>query len=241
MQRMYNNDSHYQSLVGLFVAHPPGGAGASVWIDLQQPDQVHALVYANDSANGEPMEIFQAQSTQVTSYLPGANFYMVAGRHIDTAAPPLATVPLGMVEAIDSGITVGAHAPAALLADRYVHPSVLITSPFFTSKAVSLAAETTFGGRPCWELRGLQAPTSTVPSRLGDGWRMWVDKQTGIVLRLEYCSGSDLIGWAEFRNLSVDGAGQSRIQDPPAQLTDFSLPGGSRQVDQGAYMRLLPR
>lgn len=155
--------------------------------------------------------------------------------------PPLASVPLGFIERIDSRTTIlGSRFGGAKsgLMEMYVHPSVLITGPIFTNKQVSVVGQPTLGGRATWELWGEQIPTAPVLRGLGNAWRMWVDMQTGIVLRLEYYSGSNLIGWGEMRNVVIDGVGQrasGTIAPSLNSLRTWSLPADALELDYGAY------
>lgn len=236
MERMYNNDSNYHSFSALFVAHTPDQPPGSMWIDIQQPDRVNTAAYSNDSASGAPVERVMRRGQDLTYYVPAANSFAVGRQVIVSKVPPLSDIPLGFVWAIDSGTTImGQGVPVSVTAEMYVHPSTLITSPFFANKSVSVVAETTFAGRAAWELRGEQAQGAPVLNILGDGWRMWVDKQTGIVLRLEYHSGSQMIGWAEMRDVSVDGTGVTSGN----LASGWTLPSSAREVDLAEYRRLV--
>lgn len=240
MQRMYGADSRYSALSALFVDHEPAIAPGSIRIAIQQPNMVRTAAYANDEASGTPIEQMIGQGTAAKLYSPGANIYTSIVR-ISSAVtlPPLATLPISVAEREDSGTTIYGMAAGgrSTLVDNFVHPAMLITGPFFTNKNITVIGQSTFAGRAAWELGGTQIPTAPVLSRLGDGWRMWVDTQTGMVLRVEYDRGATLIGWAELRDVNIDGHGW-----PPntatAALLALSIPPGARYVDLDAYDRL---
>lgn len=246
MQRMYGNDSHYHRLSALFVDHAPGDRPGSLQIDIQEPDLVHTAAYGDDEGAGPAQEILVGQGDYAHLYSPAANAYTTIGRPVPAPYPPLASVPLGFLQRIDSRATIiGSRFSGAKtgLAEMYVHPSVLITGAFFTNKDVTIVGRPTLAGRSTWELRGHQVPKAPVLRTLGDGWRMWVDAQTGIVLRLEYYTGSSLIGWAEMRNVVIDGNGQGASGTTAAALSwlrAWSLPTDARELDYGAYNDLAP-
>lgn len=239
MQRMYGNDTRYSTLSALFVDHEPLLAPGSIRIAIQQPGTVHTAAYENDEATGTPSEQMIGDSNAATLYSPTANVYTAITRPSGVVTlPPLATLPLSVVEREDGGTTIYGMVSGgrSTLADMFIHPAMLITAPLFTNKSVSVLGQLTFAGRTAWELQGTQIPTAPVLSRLGDSWRMWVDTETGVVLRIEYDRGGTLIGWAELRDVNVDGHGQ-----PPdaaaAALTTSSIPSGAQQVDLDAYNR----
>jgi len=239
MRKMYANDSRYARLSALFVDHEPLLAPGSIRIAIQQPDTVRTVAYENDEATGIPSEQMIGDGNAAKLYSPKANVYTSITRSISLVTlPPLATLPLSVVEREDGGTTIYGVATGgrSTLADMFIHPAMLITAPFFTNKTVAVLGKTTRAGRTVWELQGTQVPTAPVLSRLGDGWRAWVDTDTGIVLRVEYDRGAMLIGWAELRDVNIDGHGQ-----PPDAATvavaASSIPSGTQQVDLDAYHR----
>lgn len=239
MQRMYGNDARYSALSALFVDHEPLLAPGSIRIAIQQPGTVHTAAYENDAATGTPSEQMIGEDNTAKLYSPTANVYTSITRSSSAVAlPALATLPLSVVEREDGGTTIYGMVAGgeSTLADMFMHPAMLITGPFFTNKTVSVLGQSTFAGRMAWQLQGTQIPTAPVLSRLGDSWRMWVDTETGIVLRIEYDRGGTLIGWAELRDVNIDGHGA-----PPdaatAALATSSIPSSALQVDLDAYNR----
>jgi len=111
-----------------------------------------------------------------------------------------------------------------------VKPSGLILSSFFSNKAVTIVGQPELSGRHTWELRGVQVPGVPVVPTLGDSWTMWVDGETGVVLRLEYYRGKKLIGWAAIRDFTVN--------EPANQLPHYwSMPVTAKKLDMTAYIQ----
>lgn len=229
-QRMYANNGHYHSFSGLFVSQEPGGFHGSQWVNITQPSYIRTQAFASLTGTGAVIEETQGQGGNTTIYAPSANAYTENSHPASTKLPPLESVPLSVVE-VDYGPTNvdGMIALQSVLANAMLHPACLVTSPFFTNKQITLEDQTSFGNRPAWVLHGTQIAGTPVATDLGDSWRMWVDKASGIILRIEYYSGSTMIGWAEFQNVSIDGSG-SEHQIPPLQL-----PGSAQRLDPDAY------
>lgn len=239
MQRMYGNDAAYRTLTALFVDHTPADPVASIRIQIQQPNVLRAAIYTNDTGSGTPAQMLIDQGSQVESYLPAANVYMrsrVRSSAIPCKLPPLASVPLAESTGDCSSIVI--QSPASTITDianMFVHPASLLTSPFFNNKQVVLKRTTTFQGRLAYELQAVQSPLAPPLGALGDGWRMWVDTKTGIVLRLNYYSGTTLIGWGELRNVNIDGIGP-RLDAAGTSLARWTLPADAQRVDPQAYI-----
>jgi hypothetical protein len=236
MERMWNNDSLYRTLSATFVDHEPQlPHPGALRIELQQPDGMRVAAFDNDAAVGTPLETVQADGDQLRLYAPGANVATSMARLVSSAnaasrLPPIATAPLSVVAHEDSGSSLYSSFPLGTLADQFIHPAELITSLMFTNKAVKVVGEVVIDGRPAWELDGTQIPTATrIP--MGDSWQMWVDKQTGVVLRLEFYSAGQLIGWAALTRLVVDHPGDSTVQ--AADL--WTIPANARVVDPAGY------
>lgn len=238
MERMYRNDGTFSSLSALFVDQSPGDTPSSVEIYIRQPDTVRTAAYPNTDGIGAPSEIVVGEGSTVTMYAPQANTYTKLGRVLSSRLMDLPSVPLSVVQKEYSGTTIYAGAfggPAPVLADMMIHPASLLTSPFFTNKRIGGVETGALDGRAVWVMSGTQAPHAATLGSLGDGWRMWVDKRTGIVLRLEYYSSTSLLGAVELRNLEIDG--------PPSSgeswLAAWVLPEGARFVASPiAYNRL---
>lgn len=238
MQRMWLNDSRYQALTALFVDHEPMLPDSSLRVEVQQPNVVRVAVFDNDRGAGPAREQVVGEGDHFQIYAPQANAYATMPRL--TSQPtlmPLASVPLSVMPREENGTSIFSTAASASLADLFIHPAGLITSPFFANKVVTIERQGAFAGRSAWELRGEQIPTAPVLSRLGDRWHMWVDTQTGIVLRIEYYRGTDLMGWAELQDLTIDGAGGTAVSGTAASV-NWAVPNGARHVDIEEYRRL---
>lgn len=236
LRRMYDNNSSYKSFSVLFTSHEPGEPAGSVWIDITQPSFVRTDAYANATGAGSPVEETSGSASSTTVANLQAGVYTTDSHAAPPPLPPLADVHLSDVPVDYSATDItGMASPAATLANVAVHPSQLVVSPFFTDKTITVLAETGFGGRAAWLLEGTQIPGTPVATVLGDRWRMWVDKQTGMILRIEYYSGGALIGWAEMQNVSVDGVGAYH------DLAPLSLPTSSRYVGISQYSAALLR
>lgn len=237
MQRMYNNDSRYSAFSALFVSHEPGVPAGSLRIAIQQPGLVRTDVFDNDTGTGTPREQIRGQGGQIQLYNPLAGVTTTIPRWAgEQQLPPLSTVPLTVEEAVYGGTTIHGNPGNATvsLADSFVHPASFITDPIFCDKQVSVVGRTTFAGRSAWKLRGDKVPSTPSLGRQGDGWQMWVDVQTGIILRLEYYAGGNMIGWAEMRGVTIDG-----VRPGGAGPTPLSLPVNVRNVSPLTYKRLL--
>ncbi|MGH2441754.1 MAG: hypothetical protein ACRDFX_01150, partial [Chloroflexota bacterium] len=127
----------------------------------------------------------------------------------------------------------GIGATQSIAANDFTHPAAFLTSPFFTDKRVEVTGNVIFDGRTSWVLSGEQIAGVPVVPSLGDGWRIWVDKQTGIILRREYTRGGSSIGWEEFQHVAIDGAGEPHV------LAPLLLPPGTPAIDPIAYARTL--
>jgi len=145
---------------------------------------------------------------------------------------PLEQIPLSVAMPYYGPTAVyGMRGVVSVLAGLTVHPSGLILSSFFSNKAVTVVRQPELSGRRTWELRGVQVPGVPVVPTLGDSWTMWVDQETGVVLRLEYYSGATLIGWAAIQDFTVNA--------PASTLPHFwSMPTTARKVDMTTYLSL---
>lgn len=233
MQRMYTSDASYRTLDGLFVVRAPGKPVGSVQIHIEQPSTVRTAAYSNDDGEGSPEEIYSADGDRATYYSPGSGVYTSSGRAVSQDVPDLASVPLGLIQPTGIGTTLSGIKAGAwtVLADMYVHPSTLITCPFFTTMSVDVVGRTTYDGRQADELVGTHIPTAMSLRGLGNAWRMWVDARTGIVLHVDYYEGSTLIGWAGFKSLTTDGGSGNQA----AWLSSWALPAGARAVGDEEY------
>lgn len=233
---MYITDAHYKTFSALFVSHEPGVSAGSLRVAIQQPGDVRTNVYNNDTGSGTPTEEMLGQGQSLQLYRPSDGATTSIPRYIGPQnTPPLASVPLSVEQTMYSGTTIHGNPGNATvaLADSFVHPASFITDPIFCDKQVSVIGQTTVAGRSAWELRGDKVATTPALGRVGDGWRMWVDTATGIILRLEYFDGSDMIGWAEMRAVTVDGSGPNT-----GGPGSFSLPHNARTVSPAKYQSL---
>lgn len=241
MRLMYRNDNTYSHLSALFVDAAPGDSPSSVLIDIRQPDMVRTAAYSGLNGSGAPAEITLGEQGDLIFYSPAAGAYTRLGRVVSGKLMDLTAVPLSVVQKDHSGTSIYAGAfggTAPVLADMLIHPASLLASPFFTNKHIVQAEAGTLDELPVWVLRGTQAPGAPLLGALGDSWRMWVDKRTGIVLRLEYYSDAALIGTAEFRDLSIDGS--AAPSGALASLVTWSLPASAHLVpDLIEYNRLV--
>lgn len=243
MDRMYNNDSSYHSLSALVVDHSPLDRPGSVRVVIRQPDFARTAAYDNDTGTGTPSEIYSVDKTQITYYSPVRNVYIATPNHVSPPLPPLASLPL-TVGARDFGNTQidgtavgGSRGP---LVDMLIHPASLLTSTLFADKEVTLDADGSLQGRNAWVLEGVKAPDASSLGALGDRWQMWVDRQTGIVLRLDFYTGNTLIGSAELQQLNIDGSSSpasSTTGDAVATLENWTLPENATQVDFSSYLQ----
>lgn len=230
LSRMYDNDGHYHAFSGLFVSYEPGRVPASELISVTQPSYIRTRAFADASGAGSVIEETETQGGKTIVYSPGADKYTVNSHPVVGALPPLSQVPLSVVEAYSGPTQVdGMAAAQSILANAFLHPATLVTSSFVTDKAISVDDAATFNGRAAWVLSGMQIAGTPVAQSLGDSWRMWVDKATGIILRLEYYSGATMLGWAEFRDVAVDGSGV--IHD----IGPLHLPATAEGVDPDRY------
>lgn len=94
-----------------------------------------------------------------------------------------------------------------------------------------------YEGRPAWILYGRQAPNAAPLGALGDTWRMLLDKGTGLILYVEYDSGSATVGSAGFTRLTVDGKGAGGAGAPPA----FRIPDTARRVSGPKFQATVGR
>jgi len=230
LNRMYDNDSHYHTLSAFFVSHEPGRPPGSEWINITQPSYVRTEAFSNTTGSGTPIEETQGQDGTTTVCGPGAAVCTENSHPTTPTLLPLSEVPLSIVE-VDFGPTDvdGMTATQSILANDFIHPAALVTSPFVTDKSIALDSSASFDGRPAWLLTGSQVPGAPVATDLGDSWRMWVDKASGIILRLEYYSGSTMLGWADFQVLSIDGSGVDHNIGP------LHLPASMQKVTPDQY------
>ena len=238
MQQMYTSDSRYHTLSALFVDKAPGDQHGSLRVEIRQPDVVRSAVYTSMDGSGIPTEVSFGQASQTGGFttffnLPKNIYMTMPDGIVDPHLENLNDVPLGVVASIGSATPIEdlTDGTASSVANMCLHPSLLITSPFFTNKQVTVAGTEKYEGRPAWVLRGQQVPGAISLGVLGDGWRMWVDKQTGLVLALQYYSGPSIAGSALFTNITVDGAGAHDTAAPPLLV----VPSNARRVDGPAY------
>lgn len=232
MQQMYASDSRYRSFSGLFVDRSPGDQPGSIRIMIQQPATVRTATYNNLTGTGSPRELTAGDPTGTTFYAPGINtsIHEQSGR-LAAHLPPLSSVPLSVVAGVGSVTTLDDFSDSAgsSVATMYLHPSELITSPFFTNKTVSVEGSATYENRPVWSLLGRQVPGAPQLGSLGNGWRMLVDKRTGLILRVEYLSDMTVSAYAEFKDVTIDGAGAHDVAAPPS----FSVPSNAKHINDG--------
>lgn len=231
MRRMYYSDQHYQTLSGLFVDHDPTGGPGSLRFVIRDPSSIQTASYASDDGSGQPIEETLGGPNETLIYDPVANVYTVNARGRRRAIP-LEQIPLSVGMPYSGPTTIyGMRGVVSVLAGMIVHPSGFILSSFFSNKAVTIAGQPELSGRRSWELRGVQVPGVPVVPTLGDSWTMWVDQETGVVLRLEYYSGATRIGWAAIRDFTVN--------EPASTLPHFwTMPTTARKVDIETYLRL---
>lgn len=235
MERMYDNDSHYSRFSALFVDHEPGLASGSMRIEITQSSAARTAAYSNDAGTGTPIEETQGSPASTLMYSPTADAYVVNPHPVPAPSlMPLSSVPLSLVQ-MEYGATsiYGVAAFQALTANLMLHPAALITGSFFTAKHVEVTGETTLADRAVWELHGTQISGAPYAPSRGDGWRMWVDKQSGIILRLEYYAGANMIGWAEFREVNIDGPDAGVGENLPP----LSIPSTAQRLDGLQYSR----
>lgn len=241
MQRMYRSDMRFGELSALFVDHTPGKRSGSLRMSIRPPEEVNTIAYADDAGTGPPLQVTSARGDRVKMYAPMVHAYTILGRNLSQRMPPLESLPLTMAQRVHDGTTLHGSVfdhGVTVIAGMFVHPASLITSTFFSDKTVALVNQTMVNGRSTWELEGHRVPASTPLRPLGDSWRMWVDIQTGMVLRLEYYSGSTMIGWGELRELQIDGQGNASA--PPVLASpDWSIPEDAQYVrDSIAFSRM---
>jgi hypothetical protein len=233
MDTMYDNNSRYRSFSGLLVNHEPVTAAGSVWVNITQPGYVRTDAFSSTTGVGTPTEQTDGHDGTTTNYSPRANGYVVSSRPSPQPLQPLSAVPLSVVQVDYSATAISALAASqSIVANDFTHPAAFLTSPFFTDKKVVVSGNAVFDGRPCWILDGTQVTGTPIVPQLGDRWRVWVDKQTGIMLRREYYSGATMIGWAEFENVAIDGQG------PAHQLPPLKMAAGARAMDPSSYGRM---
>jgi len=231
LRRMYG-DPQFKGMSALFVDHTPGKQSGSLRISIRPPGDVSTVAYANDLGTGTLLQVTAASGNEVKIYAVEPHAYTILDRALNQQVSPLESLPLSMSERVHDGTTLYGSVfdqGVSVMADMLLHPASLITSTFFKNKDVALVNQTKFGGRSAWELEGHQVPTATSLGSLGDNWRMWVDTQTGMVLRLEYYSGLKMVGWGELRNLQIDGQGNVPVGSALAS-PDWSIPNDAQYV-----------
>lgn len=230
MRRMYYSDQHYQTLSGLFVDHDPTGGPGSLRFVIRDPSSIQTASYASDDGTGRPIEETLGGPKETVLYDPIANVYTV-NTHGRWHVTPLDQIPLSVAMPYHGPTAIyGMRGVVSVLAGMVVHPSGLILSSFFSDKAVTIAGQPELSGWHTWELRGVQVPGVPVVPTLGDSWTMWVDQETGVVLRLEYYMGRNLIGWATIRDFTVN--------KPASQLPHlWSMPATAKKLDITAYIQ----
>lgn len=233
LQRMYSNTGTYRSMSALFIGKAPGLTPGSMWIHITQPDYVRTDAYYSLDGSGNPVEETQNTGGKTTVLAPGRNAYAVIS-DANSTLPPISEVPLSEVEAYYGPTSIeGMGAGQSELANDVIHPAGLVTSPFFTDKAISVVGTDNLQGRPVWVLSATQIAGTHVATSLGDGWRMWVDKGTGIIVRLDYLSGSQLIGSIALQRLVIDGVTQDHV------FGALSVPGSARQLSAVTYQPVI--
>jgi hypothetical protein len=242
MRHMYLNDAHYRTLSGLFVDRSPGDVPSSLRVYIQQPDAVHTASYANVNGTGTPTELYKGEGQVVTLYAPSRNVYTNFARLLSNRIMDLASVPLGVVQKEHSGTTLysgGFAGVVPVLADMYLHPASLLLSPFFANKDVESQGKSLIAGRSAWKLHGKQVPGASQLGGLGDAWTMWVDVQSGIILHLDYYSGSTLIGWAGLQHLQIDGSAATAPNTTRSGASSWAIPSGAHLIkDPADYDKL---
>lgn len=231
MRRMYYSDQHYQTLSGLFVDHDPTGEPGSLRFVIPNSSEVQTASYSSDDGSGNPIEESLGGPHETLIYDPVANVFTV-NNHSPWHVTPLDQIPLSVAMPYYGPTAIyGMRGVVSVLAGMVVHPSGLILSSFFSNKAVTIVGQPELSGRRTWQLRGVQVPGVPVVPTLGDSWSMWVDQETGVVLRLEYYSGATLIGWAAIQDFTVD--------EPARTLPQFwTMPATAKEVDMTTYVSL---
>lgn len=234
LQAMYASDTRYQSFSGLFVDATPGSHQGSIRIAIDQPRTVTTAVYSSVDGSGRPVEVTRTNQIGIQFFAPGANLsaqeqLRVPGGRLP-ALPPLASVPLGVMAGQGSatGVESLADPAGATVANMFLHPSTLITSPFFTNKEVSVGGRAVYEGRPVWVLVGKQVPGAQQLGSLGDGWRMFVDQASGVVLQVQYMSGDTVTGVGKFVDVAI---GSDPATLPFNGETVVNVPSNAREVD----------
>jgi hypothetical protein len=234
MNRMYDNNGRYRTLSALFVDRSPGDTAASLRVFIQQPDVVRTAGYTSVDGAGASYEETAGKGADVTVVSPSSNTETHL-RQTQQALPSLSTVPLSVMPLVASYTKIQGIASGKIswLADMFVHPATFITTPFFADKDVRIEGTTTIEGRSAWFLTARTNPLADANSTLGDGWQGWVDQQTGILLRLDYYSGSTLLGSAEVRDLNIDGQGTAGNN----LLPNIGVAARAKDVSPRAYGR----
>lgn len=215
MQHMYGNGGRYRSISALFVSQMPMARDGCLRIVIQQPAAVRTAAYDNSLGLGVPAEITIGQGGTYSMYSPALNQYVVISQRSQSQLPPLDTIPLSVVVPDASPTTIQGsvlEGGRSVWADMFLHPAALITSSFFGAMQFSAAGTRDIAGRSAWELDGTLAPNADPndgggPGFRVDGMKLWVDRQTGIVLRLEFHAQGNLLGWAELQQVRIDGEG----------------------------------
>jgi hypothetical protein len=230
MRRMYYSDQHYQTLSGLFVDHDPTGGPGSLRFVIRDPSSIQTASYSSDDGSGPPIEETLGGPKETILYDPIANVYTV-NSHGLWHVTPLDQIPLSVAMPYYGPTAIyGMRGVVAVLAGMAVHPDGLILSSFVSNKVVTIAGQPALSGRHTWELRGVQVPGVPVVPTLGDSWTMWVDQETGVVLRLEYYRGRNQIGWAAIQDFTVN--------EPASQLPHYwSMPATAKKLDMTAYIQ----
>lgn len=236
---MYGNSSRIRTASGVFVLQAPLSVHGCASFDISAASLTTIAEYPfASSPSGTPAEVVVGDASHVQRYSPHNNATASIGRARAEALPPIATIPLGRIvpETPSSTLTGGSLGRGiAGFADLFFHPTYLVASRFFINKKIVVLGIVSYGGRDAWELEGTQGSSDPQESELGNRWRMWVDKESGVVVRLEYYSDSHLLGWIEMQNLVINGHGTSLASRAPAT---WSIPSTARTVDFDTFNRL---
>jgi hypothetical protein len=215
IRHMYDNEGSYRAFSALVVDRAPGDQPSSLRVAIQQPDVVKAALFNDLAGSGSPVDIATASAGVVTEWDPAGHVYAQSGT-LDQrqSLPDVANAPLGTVQDSSGGTPIRlSFGTVDVLANMMIHPTALVTSPFFTSKMISVG-EGRYANRSVWVLHGRQVSQASPLGGLGDGWTMSVDKETGIVLRIEYFNGNAQIGDVSMTEVTIDGVGVANAGAP---------------------------
>ena len=233
---MYGNSSRIRTASGVFVLQAPLSVHGCASFDISAAGLTTIAGYPfASSPSGTPAEVVVGDASHVQLYSPHNNVTASISRAHAEALPPIATIPLGRIvpETSSSTLTGGSLGRGiAGFVDLFFHPTFLVASRFFTNKKIEILGNVSYGGRDAWELEGTQVASAPQESELGNHWRMWVDKESGVVVRLEYYSDTHLLGWIEMQNLVINEHGT------PLNSPAWSIPSTARTVDFDTFNRL---